>query len=432
MSDMSEARPNASAQPLRILFHIDDFGRGGTETALIGWLNALDRRLFAPSLAVTFPTSDFDHWRAQGFPADVPVHILASSPWMHRLHQVQRERKLRFGEKLLYKLSTHAAIRPIVARRFLKLAQAADAVCDFDLTFRRIAGRGSIPWLGVSHYSFSARWAKKSAAYLSRRIGQLERFAAIAVLTPAMRREAERFFVGRSTQIVDLPNVIDIDEIRRRADEAAMLPSAPFIVSSARLDEGQKDHRTLLRAYALARSRGAAVGDLVLLGDGPDRGALAALAAELDIARFTRFLGFCANPFPYVRAAQMLILSSRYEGFGMVLAEAMALGTPVIATDCPTGPRDLLGDGAGLLVAPGDVESMASAIERLVSDSAWREASISNARAKVETYAPPNANRRMWSVVDDMMARCGRHGVRQRPVAASAAVRPDNEQISAR
>ena len=128
MSDMSEAQPNASPPPLRILFHIDDFGRGGTETALIGWLNALDRRLFAPSLAVTFPTSDFDHWRAQGFPADVPVHILASSPWMHRLHQTQRERKLRFGEKLLYKLSTHAAIRPIVARRFLKLAQAADAV----------------------------------------------------------------------------------------------------------------------------------------------------------------------------------------------------------------------------------------------------------------------------------------------------------------
>ena len=431
MSDMSEAQPNASPPPLRILFHIDDFGRGGTETALIGWLNALDRRLFAPSLAVTFPTSDFDHWRAQGFPADVPVHILASSPWMHRLHQTQRERKLRLGEKLLYKLSTHAAIRPIVARRFLKLAQAADAVCDFDLTFRRIAGRGSIPWLGVSHYSFSVRWAQKSAAYLSRRIGQLERYTAIGVLAPAMRREAERFFAGRSTAIVDLPNVFDLEDIRRRADAQVELPAMPFIVCSARLDDSQKDHRTLLRAYALVHARQARVGDLVLLGEGPARSALESLAAELGIARFVHFLGFCANPFPYVRAADMLILSSRYEGLPMVLAEAMALGTAVIATDCPTGPRDLLGDGAGLLVAPGDADAMADAIERFVVDPALRDASIEKATAKVETLAPPSANRRMWAVMEELLRRSERHGAPQSAVP-SAPARPDNEQISAR
>ena len=430
MSELYDDRTSTS-EPLRILFHLDDFGRGGTETALIAWLKALDRRRFAPSLAVTFPTSDLDHWRAHGFPADVPVHVLASSSWMHRLHQTQRQRKLGFGEKLLYKLSTHAAIRPIVAHRFLKLARDFDAVCDFDLTFRRIAGRGSIPWLGVSHYSFSARWAKKSAAYLARRIGQLERYAAIAILTPAMRREAEGYFAGRSSKVVELPNVIDLEEIRRRADAEVKLPTAPFIVSSARLDEGQKDHGTLLRAYARVRSRVAAVGDLVLLGDGPDRAALEALAGELQIAQFVRFLGFCSNPFPYVRAAEMLILSSRYEGFGMVLAEAMALGTPVIATDCPTGPRDLLGDGAGLLVAPGDIESLATAIERLVVDRGLREALIGNATAKVETYAPPNANRRMLSVMEEMMAGSGRRPVPPQQVPPARA-RADGEEISAR
>ena len=432
MTERLDPASSAPARPLRILFHLDDFGRGGTETALIAWLAALDRRWFEPSLAVTFPTDDFDHWRAQGFPADVPVHILASSPWMHRLHQTQRERKLGFGEKLLFKLLTHGAIRPMVARRFLKLARGADAVCDFDLTFRRIAGRGSIPWLGVSHYSFSVRWAQKSAAYLSRRIRQLERYTAIGVLAPAMRREAERFFAGRSTTIVDLPNVFDLDDIRRRADAEVELPAMPYIVCSARLDEGQKDHRTLLRAYALVRSRGVAVGDLVLLGEGPARGALEGLAAELGIAPFVRFLGFCSNPFPYVRAADMLILSSRYEGLPMVLAEAMALGTPVIATDCPTGPRDLLGDGAGLLVAPGDAEGMADAIERFVVDPVLREASVRNATAKVETVAPPSANRRMLSVMESMMSRSGRSAAQEQQSIPAMHARADNEHISAR
>ena len=80
-------RADASAHsmndtPLRVLFHIDDFGRGGTETALIAWLNALDRRVFAPALSVAFPTADLDALRQSGaIPADVPVHVLASARW---------------------------------------------------------------------------------------------------------------------------------------------------------------------------------------------------------------------------------------------------------------------------------------------------------------------------------------------------------------
>lgn len=400
------ATSGAGGEPVRLLFHIDDFGRGGTETALVSWLNALDRRWFAPALSVAFPTDDLDVLRRSGaIPADMPVHVLARAHWSHVLHQVERRRRLRFGEKLMHKLMTHVAIRPLVARRFLRLAAGYDVVCDFDFSLRRIAGRGAARWFGVSHYSFVARFGNKSEAYMARRTRQYSRYAAIAMLTPAMRREAEKMFAGSGVRIADLPNVIDVNAIRHRADAEFERPVGRFVVSVARLDEGQKDHRTLLRAYAKWRSRSADVPALILLGDGPDRATLEQLAAELGIRDAVSFAGYCSNPFPFIRAADALVLSSRYEGAPMVLGEAMALGTPVLAADCPTGPRDILDNGnAGLLVPVGDVNAMSVALERIVTDASLRASLAASAAAKIATLDVAAANCRIAALVDSLLA----------------------------
>ncbi|HEY2021538.1 glycosyltransferase [Paraburkholderia sp.] len=382
--------------PLRILFHINDFGRGGTETALLSWLRTLDRRLFSPSLSVAYPTDDLHFWRARSIPDDVPVHVLASSKWMHVLHQAARRRKLSVGVKLLHKLLTYAAIRPLAALRMRRLARQQDLICDFDFSLRHMAGSCNVPWFGVSHFSLAARLGNKSERYVARRVKHYSRYSAIAVLTPAMRREAQALFSAIAVDIVELPNVINVDALRRAARTQIESPAESFIVSVARLDEGQKDHSTLLRAYAHVRRRGRCKADLVLIGEGRDRQQLEQLADELEIGTSVHFLGFCADPSPFIRQAELLVLSSRYEGFGMVLGESMALGTPVLSSDCPTGPRDLLDDGkAGLLVPVGDVDAMASAIERLLTDTELRRCLVQRASQKIETFGPVSANQRM-------------------------------------
>ncbi|MCX4173464.1 MULTISPECIES: glycosyltransferase [Paraburkholderia] len=396
---MTNANPHATEAdrpPLRILFHINDFGKGGTETALLSWLKTLDRRLFAPSLSVAYPTDDLSFWRAQSIPADVPVHVLASSKWMYALHQAARRRRLGVGVKLLHKLLTYGAIRPLAAFRMRRLAKQHDLICDFDFSLRHLAGGCDVPWFGVSHFSLAARLGSKSERYVARRVRHYSRYSAIAVLTPAMLNEAQELFSATGLYIVELPNVIDVDALRRAARAEIERPAESFIVSVARLDEGQKDHKTLLRAYAQVRKGGRCEAVLVLIGEGRDRRELEQLADELGIGASVHFLGFCANPPPYIRQAKLLVLSSRYEGFGMVLGEAMALGTPVLSADCPTGPRDLLEGGkAGLLVPPGDVDAMAHAIERLLKDTELRQSLVQAALRKVETFTPASANQRM-------------------------------------
>jgi glycosyltransferase involved in cell wall biosynthesis len=386
--------------PTRILFHITDFGKGGREMSLLAWLKTLDRRLFALGVSVAYPTDELAFWRAHSIPEDVPVHVLASSKWMRALHSRRRQRELRPHLKLLHKVLTYCVIRPFAGLRFRQIARDYDVVCDFDFSLRQLAGSGKTPWFGVSHFSLATRLRNKSARHIGRRVKQYARYDAIAVLTPDMFREAQQLIEGRPVHIVELPNVIDVDALRLKARAPIERPAETFIVSVARLDEGQKDHKTLIRAFAQLRERQLSTADLVLIGEGRDEAALEQLAVELGIRPSVHFLGFCPNPFPYIRQAEMLVLSSRYEGFGMVLGEAMALGTPVISTDCPTGPRDLLEDGlGGLLVPVGDVDEMARAIERLHTDTALRRTLVQNALKKVATLAPESANHRMLTLV---------------------------------
>jgi glycosyltransferase involved in cell wall biosynthesis len=158
-------------------------------------------------------------------------------------------------------------------------------------------------------------------------------------------------FADRALLPVDHPWLVDKDR--------------PVFVTAGRLVE-MKDHQNLLRAFAIhLRTHPAR---LVLLGVGPKLEELQALAASLGIAEHVAFEGFVPNPLPYMRAADGFVLSSRSEGFGNVLVEAMGCGTPVLSTDCPHGPSDILADGEyGVLVPPRDPEALASGLDRLLS-----------------------------------------------------------------
>jgi glycosyltransferase involved in cell wall biosynthesis len=168
-----------------------------------------------------------------------------------------------------------------------------------------------------------------------------------------------------------VPNPIVSDELNEQAAAAADHPwlqqkDCPLVVAVGRLAR-TKDFSTLLRAFALLRRARAA--RLLILGEGRQRRRLQRLAEELGVADDVALPGFRANPYPYMAGADVLALSSRREGFGNVLIEAMAVGTPVVATDCPYGPRDALDGGRyGTLVPVGDARALADALAATLDD----------------------------------------------------------------
>lgn len=124
----------------------------------------------------------------------------------------------------------------------------------------------------------------------------------------------------------------------------------------------QKNQQLLVRAFARV-SRSLPDLRLVILGEGEQKANLEKLAAELGVVDKFEIIAFQANPYPYYRNADLFILTSDWEGFGNVLVEAMACGTPVISTDCPGGPKTILQNGQlGTLIPVGDEEALASAL----------------------------------------------------------------------
>jgi len=151
----------------------------------------------------------------------------------------------------------------------------------------------------------------------------------------------------------------------------------PVVLAVGRLTV-QKDFPTLLQAFARVRQNSPA--RLLILGEGPDRPKLEALIKELHLTACVSLPGFIDNPYIYMKKAALFVLSSRWEGLPTVLIEALFCGAPIVATNCPSGPREILQDGRyGRLVSVGSVTELAQEIEAGLSgkiqsppEKSWR------------------------------------------------------------
>jgi glycosyltransferase involved in cell wall biosynthesis len=148
----------------------------------------------------------------------------------------------------------------------------------------------------------------------------------------------------------------------------------------------QKGHEFLIAAHALLIRRGLAH-QLVILGEGPLERELKAYALSLGVASSVHFLGFQANPYRFMRRATVFALSSRFEGFGVVLAEALCCRASIVAVDCPSGPREVLEDGKyGILVGSQDPEALADGLARAMNDETARLELAERASARAECF----------------------------------------------
>lgn len=169
---------------------------------------------------------------------------------------------------------------------------------------------------------------------------KLKYYDKIVVICDKMRQEFIEKNIAQD-KLFTIYNIIDYDYIDRKLKQKTCYYPFEYFLTVCRLNEREKDVSTLLRAF----SKYTGEEKLIIAGDGPDKNLLQNLTKKLNLTERVLFLGNLENPYSLMKNARAFILSSKGEGFGLVLVEALYCGTKVIASDCPVGPAEILLDG---------------------------------------------------------------------------------------
>jgi glycosyltransferase involved in cell wall biosynthesis len=320
------AKSSGSQRPARILFASPATGIGGSERVLITLLRHLDRTRFEPHLVVVLQQGLLH----ASIPEDVVVHVLGGVRARYAVLPLIRL-CWRLRPKVIFTMSAYlnsavVMAKPLLPRGTRLVAREGTQITRPDVTPSRI--RRAI-------YKFLYRNTD-----------------VVVCQTEHMRDQLMQAFGLGPQQATRIYNPVDVKTIRSQA-EVAPNPfegPGPNLLAVGRFYY-EKNFELMLRAMALVRKE-VPTARLTIIGGGAGAQQLIDLHRELGLEGAVDFLGLLVNPYPWMKHADALLLSSRYEGLPNVVLEASALGTPVISTDCSGALKEIIATGANVTVVP--------------------------------------------------------------------------------
>jgi glycosyltransferase involved in cell wall biosynthesis len=344
----------------KILFIIPSLSGGGAERTIINLIKHIDRNMFVPSLYLFTKKGVF----LEQIPDDVSLYYFTDKKKKKNIIDIFRL-AVHLAFKIFPKLKPDIVIGTLVDANLI-------AVIAQKISFIK-------PAVIITEQNYCSL-RQKSDRFSSIKNFLIKRFYNYAHMIISVAR-------GVATDLKDTYNVpadktiviynsIDLESIEKLLKEHIdnfpfLKQSIPVIISCGRLME-QKNYALLLKAFAKVRET--IESKLVILGEGEEKYSLVKIADDLNIADDVFFLGFKQNPFKYMAHADVFVLSSLYEGFGNVIIEAMASGVPVISTQAPTGPEEIITNGIdGILVPVNDVKALADSIQSVLTSDTLKK-----------------------------------------------------------
>ena len=304
---------------------------------------------------------------------DVDLDLVVASTEGPYLNQVPKEVRV-------INLETKRVVKALIPlSQYLRENQPSTLISHMShanliAVLAKILAREKTRLVLVEHNTLSAAKSKLiRAKFIPVLMKLLYRYAdAIVGVSQATARDLEYQLGLRKQTVKTIYNPVVDSQLIFQANQSLNHPwfekgTPPVFLAVGRLTQ-QKDFATLIKAFAILRTT--KVARLIILGEGELRGELEDMTKRLGISKDVAIPGFVENPYMYMKNASAFVMSSRWEGLGNVLIEAMACGCPVISTDCPHGPKEILAAGKyGILVPIGDVFTLSYAMLKVLDTS---------------------------------------------------------------
>lgn len=358
-------------QKKNIAFLISLFLDGGTETVLIEYLRNLSNTgLYNLTLAIGYDMQQKEMFLSR-IPHDVKIIHIISKPWLVKRYSMRLKQPMKLFDELFLN-----PIRRIILQTTLrKLAQQNEVIIDFNHAFGSFMTHIPAKKIVFYHYSLTINQQNDP-----REMAKLQKRAAcydyLVTISKAMFDEACLFFPQQKDKLRMIYNSINTQHLlnaaQQKVDDRRI--EKPFILSITRLEEKQKDVTTLIKAYALLRKNHGHTEELYIIGKGNSLAQLQQTARECHVADHVFFLGFMSNPLPWTKQCSLFVQSSHFEGLPTTMIEALLLDKMIVATDCPTGPKEILNHGrAGLLVPENDAEMLAKTMHEALTNTTLQQ-----------------------------------------------------------
>ena len=349
---------------MKILFKSGSTMMGGLEKVQIEYINFLVKQEKYQIKIVIENDNGKDNALEKYINSNVTY--LKNYNYILEIKNLRENRKKSLWSRIKYNLAITKE-KKYADNKFLQIYKEykPDIVIDFDSSLTKIIDKLNSSKNLVWIHSSIKNWKKKKSK-IDRFVDRISKYSKIICICKEMKEDLINLKNELKNKVDFLYNPIDFDRIKKLSnedfsEEDKKLLKDKFLLSIARLDCVPKDFETLFKAYEIAKKDGYD-GKLYIIGDGPDKDKVEKLKEANLYKEDVLLLGRKENPYNWLKKADKLILSSRYEGFAIVLLEGLCLGKNVIASDCKTGPNEILANNRGLLFKVGDYSTLAKYI----------------------------------------------------------------------
>ena len=349
---------------MKILFKSGSTMMGGLEKVQIEYINFLVKQEKYQIKIVIENDNGKDNALEKYINSNVTY--LKNYNYILEIKNLRENRKKSLWSRIKYNLAITKE-KKYADNKFLQIYKEykPDIVIDFDSSLTKIIDKLNSSKNLVWIHSSIKNWKKKKSK-IDRFVDRISKYSKIICICKEMKEDLINLKNELKNKVDFLYNPIDFDRIKKLSnedfsEEDKKLLKDKFLLSIARLDCVPKDFETLFKAYEIAKKNGYD-GKLYIIGDGPDKDKVEKLKEANLYKEDILLLGRKENPYNWLKKADKLILSSRYEGFAIVLLEGLCLGKNVIASDCKTGPNEILANNRGLLFKVGDYSTLAKYI----------------------------------------------------------------------